>query len=102
MCILCSLQDSLEWKEAAKTVAPPPTRQNYESTNMWEYKPAWCQPWSILTTGISAVLIVNTISHKSALWTSVIAIPVLIWWFLFLYLVPQEFKEYVQQQNANK
>lgn len=67
---------------------------------MWEYKPPWCQPWTIVSTGIVLITSVNLISHQSYLMTGLIAIPIFVWWYIFLILVPQEFKQYVH--NATK
>ncbi|NQV10436.1 MAG: hypothetical protein HQ527_04615 [Cyanobacteria bacterium] len=50
-------------------------------------KPWWCQPWTILTTGIG-------ISGSSWLllqrwWITLpVVLAVLVWWWLFLVLVP--------------
>ena len=48
---------------------------NLESSNIWDYKPKWCQPWSILLTGI--ILIVGS-------------------WFTIHIIM---FKEYVESQR---
>jgi hypothetical protein len=56
--------------------------------NIWNYKPWWCQPWSIILTGIAIVggswLLTKTV------WIVVgIAIPILLWWIYFLILYPK-------------
>ena len=56
--------------------------------NPWNYKPWWCQPWSILLTGVAAVggswLLTNRI------WVSVlVALPILAWWSYFLIIWPR-------------
>ena len=59
-----------------------------QSGTIWEHKPWWCQPWSILLTGITAVAV-------SWLWlqlwwiTGLVSADVLAWWALFLILVPR-------------
>ena len=53
-------------------------------TNVWAYKPVWCQPWSIVGTGAAIVGGVWTISGGSHGWTAAAALPVAAWWFLFL------------------
>lgn len=66
--------------------SPPPT-----VTTIWQLKPWWCQPWSILLTGVIVVVL-------SWLWlqlwwlTAVAAAGVLIWWGLFLVLVPRAWR----------
>ncbi|MBW4667914.1 MAG: hypothetical protein KME60_10900 [Cyanomargarita calcarea GSE-NOS-MK-12-04C] len=56
--------------------------------SVWNYKPWWCQPWSILLTGITIIsgswLIFQTI------WlTVIVSIPVLTWMGFFLIYYPQ-------------
>ena len=68
------------------------------SPNMWEGKPAWCQPWSILTTGTIIIASANALSHGSVLLTALAAGPILVWWFLFLVVAPGEYREYVEAQ----
>lgn len=57
------------------------------SASIWSQKPWWCQPWSILLTGVSAIAGSWVLFHS--LWLSVpTSIGVGIWWLLFLVLVP--------------
>jgi hypothetical protein len=54
----------------------------------WKYKPWWCQPWSILLTGVTLIsgswVIFNT------MWfTIVVSVPVLTWMGFFLLIWPQ-------------
>lgn len=59
-----------------------------KSPSIWNYKPWWCQPWSIILTGIlliggSWLLLLNV-------WiTSFVAIPVLIWMIYFVLIFPK-------------
>ncbi|QLE54744.1 DUF6737 family protein [Nostoc sp. TCL26-01] len=56
--------------------------------NPWDYKPWWCQPWSILLTGFT--LIGGSWLLLKIIWlTVVIAIPVFIWMGFFLLIWPQ-------------
>ena len=73
-------------------------RQHQISTNMWDSKPAWCQPWTILLTGTSVIGGANLLSHGSVLWTALAAGPIALWWFVFLVAVPAEYRQYVQAQ----
>ena len=65
--------------------------------SIWALKPWWCQPWSILLTGVGAVA-------TSWLWlqrwwiTGPVALVVLLWWLLFLLLVPASYR--AQQQES--
>ncbi|MBH8573688.1 hypothetical protein I8752_11790 [Nostocaceae cyanobacterium CENA369] len=56
--------------------------------NPWNYKPWWCQPWSILLTGL--ILISGSWLLFQTIWlTILISIPVLIWMGFFLLIWPQ-------------
>ena len=65
-------------KSSAKS--PTPT--------VWDYKPWWCQPWSILLTGIA--LIGGSWLLLHLLWvTLLVAVPVLTWMGFFLLVYPK-------------
>ena len=56
--------------------------------NPWNYKPWWCQPWSILLTG--AVMITGSWVLAKTPWiTLMVTTPILLWWFYFLWLWPR-------------
>ncbi|HEY9617716.1 MAG TPA: DUF6737 family protein [Microcoleaceae cyanobacterium] len=56
--------------------------------SVWQYKPWWCQPWSILLT--SGLLIGGTWWLTHIIWLTVlVAIPVLTWMGFFLLLYPR-------------
>jgi hypothetical protein len=59
--------------------------------NPWNYKPWWCQPWSILLTG--AVIIAGSWVLAKTPWiTLLVTTPILVWWFYFLWLWPRLFR----------
>ena len=54
----------------------------------WNYKPWWCQPWSILLTGITLISGSWLLFHT--LWlTILVTIPVLTWMGFFLLIWPR-------------
>ncbi|MEL7034277.1 MAG: DUF6737 family protein [Cyanobacteria bacterium J06592_8] len=56
--------------------------------NPWNYKPWWCQPWSILLTGISIISGSWLLFHT--LWlTLIVALPILVWMGYFLLVWPK-------------
>ncbi len=58
------------------------------SLNPWNYKPWWCQPWSILLTGITLIVGSWLVFHK--LWvTAVVAVPLVVWMGFFLLVWPR-------------
>jgi hypothetical protein len=67
--------------------------------SIWSHKPWWCQPWSILLTGVAVVTISWLVFGRW--WLSlVVAIAVLIWWGLFLVLVPAAWRQEAQTAAA--
>ena len=76
-------------------------KSNSQSVNIWDYKPWWCQPWSILLTGIT--IITGSWLLLKIIWITVgISLVILTWWMYFLILYPQMMKEYLTQETINK
>ena len=66
--------------------------------SIWALKPWWCQPWSILLTGVVAVA--TSWWWLQRWWiTGPVALVVLLWWLLFLVLVPAS---YLAQQGQQE
>ncbi|NJL87951.1 MAG: hypothetical protein HC886_21390 [Leptolyngbyaceae cyanobacterium SM1_1_3] len=64
-------------------------------SSLWQLKPWWCQPWSIILTGLAAPTGVWSLTHR--LWMAgPVALGVLVWWLMFLYWVPRQYREYAQ------
>ncbi|WP_159786468.1 DUF6737 family protein [Sodalinema gerasimenkoae] len=58
------------------------------SLNVWHYKPWWCQPWSILLTGLGLIGASWLLFQR--LWlTGLVAIPLGAWMGYFLLLFPR-------------
>lgn len=54
----------------------------------WSYKPWWCQPWSILLTGI--MLISGSWVLFKIIWLTVlVSVPILTWMGFFLLMWPK-------------
>lgn len=65
---------------------PDESRLHREKT-VWDYKPWWCQPWSILLTGIT--IISGSWFLFKILWLTVLlSIPILIWMVFFILVYP--------------
>ncbi|MBD2717714.1 DUF6737 family protein [Synechococcus sp. FACHB-909] len=60
--------------------------------SVWDLKPWWCQPWSILLTGLAIVTGSWMILH---LWwlTAGVSVVIAAWWLLFLVLMPAAWKQ---------
>ena len=64
--------------------------------DIWNLKPFWCQPWSIISFGI-LVLIFSWTLFNNIIISSIFLFLVLSWWILFLIIAPKLYKE-----NFNK
>ncbi|MDB9314548.1 hypothetical protein PN462_15665 [Spirulina sp. CS-785/01] len=62
------------------------------SKNFWDYKPGWCQPWSILLTG-GGIILGSWLGVKIWWIATPITGLVLLWWLYFLILVPWSFRQ---------
>jgi len=60
--------------------------------SFWDSKPYWCQPWSIIAFGI-LVLFFSWILFKNIIIISIISFIIIIWWILFLRIVPKLYQE---------
>ena len=87
----------------ATTISPPckppvnstPSTKPLEQPPFWSLKPWWCQPWSIISTGVLMVGGSWALLHR--LWISLpLALGVLAWWLLFLVLVPAAYRSAVE------
>ena len=71
------------------------------TASFWDEKPWWCQPWSIVLTGVSFVAV--SWWWPNLLWfTVLIAIGVIGWWGLFLVLAPAIYRQQIQQQVSEQ
>ena len=68
--------------------------------SIWNTKPWWCQPWSILLTGFVVPLGSWLLIHRW--WVTVpLAAAVLVWWGLFLVLLPRAFRQQTAQFGSH-
>jgi hypothetical protein len=56
--------------------------------SIWNYKPWWCQPWSILLTGIT-IITGSWLIFKTIWLTVLVSVPILTWMGFFLLIYPQ-------------
>jgi hypothetical protein len=56
--------------------------------DLWESKPWWCQPWTIILTGI--IIITGSWLLFHTIWVTIpAAILIVAWWTYFLMIVPR-------------
>ncbi len=59
-----------------------------DKISVWTYKPWWCQPWSILSTGFGAIALSWLVLHRYWV-TGLVAVPMLTWMGFFLLAFPK-------------
>jgi hypothetical protein len=72
---------------------------NEKSSNIWDYKPWWCQPWSIILTGVCFSAVSWLILHNYWL-TASVSLLIVAWWVYFLILYPKAFANYMASQQS--
>ena len=60
--------------------------------SLWSTKPWWCQPWSIVLTGL-AIPTTSWVLLQRWCVSAPLAAGVLIWWWLFLVVVPRAYRK---------
>lgn len=65
-------------------------------SSIWNLKPWWCQPWSILLTGFG-VIAGSWLTLQRWWITAPAAALVLLWWWLFLVLAPAAYRQSAKQ-----
>ena len=73
-----------------------------QPASIWEMKPWWCQPWSILLTG--AIVVAGSWVLLQRWWiTAPVALGVLAWWLLFMVVVPAVYQaEMLAAEGSDK
>jgi hypothetical protein len=64
--------------------------------SIWQYKPWWCQPWSIVLTGFTIITGSWVIFHLIWL-TIIVAIPISIWMIFFIGIYPKAAMDMINQ-----
>lgn len=72
-----------------------------ETQSLWATKPWWCQPWSIVLTGIIIPIVSWFLLHTIWL-TSAAAVGVLLWWLLFLVLAPAAYQQAAGEPGSER
>ena len=60
--------------------------------SLWDQKPWWCQPWTIVLSGL--ITITGSWWLLQTIWiTALVSTAIAAWWLLFLVLVPKAYRE---------
>jgi hypothetical protein len=70
--------------------------------NPWQYKPWWCQPWTILLTGTGAIAGSWVLCQR--LWLTLpLSVVILVWWIYFLILWPRLLQQmYLEHEKMDE
>ncbi|NP_001337901.1 hypothetical protein Zm00014a_003139 [Zea mays] len=71
-----------------------------EYDSVWDTKPAWCQPWTILLTGTGAVAC-SWVLIQSVVITAGVSFVISAWWYIFLYSYPKAYTEMIAERRRN-
>jgi len=66
--------------------------EEMEERNVWKTKPVWCQPWTIVLTGM-LIISLPTLVFDWKYVSVAFAFPIAAWWYIFLYAYPKSFRE---------
>ncbi|MEL6492666.1 MAG: DUF6737 family protein [Cyanobacteria bacterium J06621_3] len=77
------------------------TSQQEMPDSMWQLKPWWCQPWSIILTGIAIPVASWLLLHR--LWITLpVAGVIAVWWLLFLVIVPGQYSQMLEANEQSR
>jgi hypothetical protein len=67
--------------------------------SVWHYKPWWCQPWSILLTGLT--IIAGSWFLLKIWWvTGLVALPIGTWMGFFLLVYPRLMADEIHERSS--
>ncbi|KAJ6827202.1 uncharacterized protein M6B38_368145 [Iris pallida] len=69
-----------------------------EYDSVWDTKPSWCQPWTILLTGITVVTCSWLFLHSAVISIGASSI-ICLWWYIFLYSYPKAYSEMIAERR---
>ncbi|GAY40673.1 hypothetical protein CUMW_053790 [Citrus unshiu] len=69
-----------------------------EYDSVWDTKPSWCQPWTIVLTG-ALVIVCSWLIFHSLLASTVVSLLVCTWWYIFLYSYPKAYTDMIAERR---
>ena len=67
--------------------------------SMWNSKPPWCQPWTIVLSGSALIFAPTAALHLKWL-SALVALPIFAWWYVFLVIAPKQYSDYVETARS--
>ncbi|KAK9137320.1 hypothetical protein Sjap_007914 [Stephania japonica] len=71
-----------------------------EYDSVWDTKPSWCQPWTIVLTGVLAIA-GSWVILQSVVITGIILSLISTWWYVFLYAYPKSYTDMIAERRKN-
>uniref|UniRef100_A0A0E0D521 DUF6737 domain-containing protein n=1 Tax=Oryza meridionalis TaxID=40149 RepID=A0A0E0D521_9ORYZ len=69
-----------------------------EYDSVWDTKPSWCQPWTILLSGAVAIA-GSWLPIHSVVITGGVSFVICAWWYIFLYSYPKAYTEMIAERR---
>ncbi|XP_040378218.1 uncharacterized protein LOC102700606 isoform X2 [Oryza brachyantha] len=69
-----------------------------EYDSVWDTKPSWCQPWTILLSGAVAIA-GSWLPIHSVVITTGVSFVICAWWYIFLYSYPKAYNEMIAERR---
>ncbi|GAB4841591.1 hypothetical protein Ancab_022305 [Ancistrocladus abbreviatus] len=69
-----------------------------EYDSVWDTKPSWCQPWTIILTGASMIAC-SWVILQSVIVTTIVLCLISAWWYIFLYSYPKAYSEMIAERR---
>ncbi|KAL8522982.1 hypothetical protein ACS0TY_013080 [Phlomoides rotata] len=69
-----------------------------EYDSVWDTKPSWCQPWTILLSG-AGIITASWLILNSVVVTSIVATLIFLWWYIFLYSYPKLYSDMIAERR---
>ncbi|XP_042389507.1 uncharacterized protein LOC121981180 [Zingiber officinale] len=69
-----------------------------EYDSVWDTKPSWCQPWTILLAGIAVIASSWVILHSATI-SGGVTLLICGWWYIFLYSYPKAYSDMIAERR---
>ncbi|XP_074574712.1 uncharacterized protein LOC141831197 [Curcuma longa] len=69
-----------------------------EYDSVWDTKPSWCQPWTILLTGVAVIASSWVILHSATI-SGGVTFLICGWWYIFLYSYPKAYSDMIAERR---
>ena len=66
----------------------------------WDFKPFWCQPWTIITFGILTIFL-SWLFFNNLIITLILTFVITIWWLVFLIILPRSYPLISETNNQD-